>query len=300
MTRVLWLAAVSGSVLTAFPAETTTNAVCKKEITENGLVADLFCQKGKSGQRGIILLGGSEGGKAVSGMTREIQDLVDKGYAALVLAYFGQEGLPPTLQSIPLEYFNKAVDWLSRQPFADSSGVCVIGGSKGAEAALLLASTNPKVKSVVAISPSAFCFWGIRGPGGKDETVSSWSYGGRDVPFVPVASSPETIRKAMQAHEFITIYREAIAGPDAARALIRVEDMKGPILLISGKRDKVWPSQEMAERIVARLKQKEFPYEVNHLSYDAGHNVTGDAKECWPAVLRFIEKHYPSRSARKQ
>lgn len=225
-------------------------------------------------------------------MTGLLNNLTNRGYAALVVAYFGIEGLSPTLHSIPMEYFNKAVDWLTRQPNIDPNGVGIIAGSKGSEAGLLVASLNPKIKVVVSIAPSASVFWGIRGPGGKDEIVSSWSYQGQDVPFTPIASTRDTIMKAMQTHRFITLYQEAIAGPEAARGIIKIEQAKAAILLVSGKNDDLWPSRQMAETIVKRLQQQQYPYTVEHLSYDAGHNVISKARESWLAILKFLDTYF--------
>src|SRR4030042_3865191 len=136
--------------------------VQKKTINEKGLVGDFFFCKDAESQRPLILLGGAEGGKALSEWTDKINELIQRGYAVLVLAYFGMDALPPTLQSIPLEYFDNAVEWVIKQPMVDPNGVGIIAGSKGTEAGLLLATTNHNIKAVVAIAPSAYVFWGIR------------------------------------------------------------------------------------------------------------------------------------------
>ncbi len=60
----------------------------------------------------------------------------------------------------------------------------------------------------------------------------------------------------------------------AMRAVIEVEQTKGPILLISGEADRVWESSSMADSIVSRLKHFEFAYDVEHLKYaHAGHGA---------------------------
>jgi hypothetical protein len=57
-------------------------------------------------------------------------------------------------------------------------------------------------------------------------------------------------------------------------ASIPVERTHGPVLLISGEDDGVWPSEMMAEAVVARLKHSHFPYAVEHLKYaHAGHRA---------------------------
>jgi len=57
-----------------------------------------------------------------------------------------------------------------------------------------------------------------------------------------------------------------------AQAAIPVEQIKGPMLLISGGDDHVWPAHEMAEAIAARLKKHSFAHAVERLHYpSAGH-----------------------------
>lgn len=56
------------------------------------------------------------------------------------------------------------------------------------------------------------------------------------------------------------------------QAVIKVEQTAGPILLISGKEDRVWNSSSMADSMVSRLKQFRFAYNVEQLKYPhAGH-----------------------------
>ena len=98
----------------------------KRKVIANGLVADLFYD-GDQPRKAIIMLGGSEGGKIWSGirMRRPGELLVQRGYAVLSLAYFKDQGLPGTLEEIPLEYFEKALAWLSAQPGIWSGKHCL-------------------------------------------------------------------------------------------------------------------------------------------------------------------------------
>ncbi len=133
----------------------------KKEVAENGLVADLFSDVSAQPRKVIIMLGGSEGGKSWSGITRPIELLIQRGYSVLSLSYFKSEGLLNSLEEIPLEYFEKAFDWLSTQAGLVPNEYAILGGSKGSEAALLLGSRYPQVKAVIAFSPSSVVWQGI-------------------------------------------------------------------------------------------------------------------------------------------
>ena len=59
-----------------------------------------------------------------------------------------------------------------------------------------------------------------------------------------------------------------------AKASIPVDKINGRILLRSGKDDRMWPASEMADSLVARLKEKKFPHTYEHVAYDdAGHTL---------------------------
>jgi hypothetical protein len=55
---------------------------------------------------------------------------------------------------------------------------------------------------------------------------------------------------------------------------IPVENIHGPILLLSGKDDQIWPGDMMADKLMARLKQHRHAYHGVHFSYDqVGHSI---------------------------
>lgn len=66
-----------------------------------------------------------------------------------------------------------------------------------------------------------------------------------------------------------------LANADAVRqATIPVERIQGPVLLLSGKNDKLWPSTYMADRVMKRLAEHKHPYSDQHFSYSGcGHNI---------------------------
>ncbi len=56
---------------------------------------------------------------------------------------------------------------------------------------------------------------------------------------------------------------------------IPVERICGPVLLISGEDDRLWPSPVLAEIAVARLARCKHPYPVTHLRYGAAGHMIG-------------------------
>ena len=68
------------------------------------------------------------------------------------------------------------------------------------------------------------------------------------------------------------LYEPVIQHPNPD-AVIQVEKITGPILLISSKMDNMWPSELAAKKIMKRLDEQKFPYLYQHLSYDYGSHL---------------------------
>jgi hypothetical protein len=113
----------------------------------------------------VLEFGGSEGG--LDGQLLG-SALASAGYPTLDIAYFGEPGLPSQLKDISLEYFARALRWLTRQPGVLANAIYVSGASRGSEAALLLGAYYPAlVHGVIASSPSdvSLCSYpGCTGP----------------------------------------------------------------------------------------------------------------------------------------
>jgi uncharacterized protein len=266
-----------------------------KEVGDNGLIADLFTDTTFQSRKAIIMLGGSEGGKVWSSIRirRPIELLVQKGYSVLSLAYFKAQGLPYSLQEIPLEYFEKAFDWLSTQKEIVANNYAVLGGSKGAEAALLLGSKYKQVKAVIAFSPSCVVWQGI--PVKRFEIVkdvkSSWSYMGESLPFL---AYPTSVKKMdLLLLRLKKMHEEALQNTTSTKyATIQVERVQGAILLISGEQDRWWPATYMSKMIMARLKDNKFDYNYEHIAYNIGHEGIIMNKNAWRKTFTFLGDHF--------
>ncbi len=241
-------------------------AIC--EVEERSLSASFYVEDGPP-RPGVIVLGGSEGGRP-----RYLARLLAaEGFSCLALSYFGAEPLPRRLVEVPIDCVENALDWLRDRSDSLDTPIGLLGASKGAELALLAASKWPDaVGAVVAYAPSAVTFAGIS-PRAEERRRSSWSYRGAPLPFVPF---PSRARPALcpQGFSFAPMYDAALDDPVAvARAAIPVEKIRAPVMLISGGRDRVWPSSRMVGMVKARLGEHG-SQEVVHLGFpEAGHSI---------------------------
>lgn len=240
--------------------------VAKTIVRDNGLLGAFYMPDGSGKRPALLILGGSEGGLGASSGVGV--SFAKQGYAVLALAYFQEEALPQTLENIPLEYFDKAVDWLKQQPGVDAGAIGVVGGSRGSEAALLLASRNPSIRAVMAFAPSGVIWQGLNFANPMN-MGPAWTVDGKPLPFVTPDGMKYRPGAAMKP-----MFDAALATDKRSDVNIPVERINAPILLISGKEDALWPSHDMAEAIVKRLADADFTHAYEHLSYEgAGHMV---------------------------
>ena len=270
-----------------------------------GLVGELRLPPGRGRAPGLLILGGSEGGHGPAYHFAQV--FAARGYAAFGLAYFGDPGLPQTLENVPLEYFTRALDWLCAQPRVDARRIGVLGGSKGAEAALLVASRDRRLRAVVAGVGSSVAWQGYN-PKNLLNPGPSWTKAGKPAPFVRYdTSKPFTGLRDLYA-------RSLAKAP--ADAFIAVERINGPVLLVSGRDDAIWPCTPMSDQVMARLDHAKFRFAHTHLAYDdAGHAGFGEPlaagvkvppallaqaggtaegnlamrADAWPKVLAFLD-----------
>ena len=244
-------------------------------VRRDGVAGTVYAGGGR--EVPVILLGGSEGGASLADVAGL---LAVHGHTSLALAYFGAPGLPAELARVPVDHVWRAARDLRRKM---GRKPVVIGVSRGAELALLAASMAPDdFAGVIAYAPSA-----VVNPA-PDARTPAWSAGGRIVPYV---------RRALGD--------PAPAGSEA-RAIIRVERIQGPVVLVTGGDDGLFPASAhglaIAQRRGGKTIELDFP--------DAGHGIGGvlpylpvdppaefggtreaDAaarQDAWPEVLRML------------
>lgn len=249
--------------------------VTRHVVREAGIVGTLFLPPGGKPREAVLVLPGSGGGVPES--TAAV--LASRGYAALALAYYRMPGLPQALVEIPLEYFERAIAWMRAQDWLGDGFLAALGASRGGELALLLAATFSGIDAVIAYAPSGVLDSGFD-PAEPDDAPprAAWTHRGVPLPYMQQDNRcGDVVALAWQGEDIVVtpLYESWLRDPDAVeRATIAVERIAGPVLLISGKDDRMWPAYRLAEIARARLVKHRHPHAVVHLAYaDVGHSV---------------------------
>lgn len=254
--------------------EVLAPGVTGERIAQGDLFGNYFPAKGPAIDPGphpaVLLLGGSEGG--LGGGTHQMAlALQQEGFAVFHLAYFGAPGQTDALEGIPLELFDKGLDWLKARPDVNPARITVIGASKGAEAALLVASRRSDLVAVVAGMPTSVAWNGVNWANGGQSERSSWTAGGKEVPTMPFGEWD-------QADGIISVYRtieDLARQAEAERAAIPIERGRADVLLVCGEAETMWPACPMARQVAARSKARSGPPVTVFAYKDAGHFVFG-------------------------
>ncbi|MEA3456184.1 MAG: acyl-CoA thioester hydrolase/BAAT C-terminal domain-containing protein [Campylobacterota bacterium] len=246
-----------------------TTGIVREPVDQGGVVGTLFYPENKGPHPVVICLSGSGGGYDETRASL----LAAHGYAAFAVAYFGAGSLPDELSEIPVEFFERAVLLLDEYDFIDSDKIAVYGYSKGAELALLLGSLYPHIKSVAAFSGSSFVWQGLKFGSPK----SSWTKDKKEIAYLPMKVPFLTILKLIFGKKvaFLESYERGMqASKMSEEARICVEKINGPLFLVAGTDDQVWPAANFADMIAERLKHSEHQYFYQYFKEEgAGHLV---------------------------
>lgn len=269
-------------VITAFTVQEGLQAQVRLNTSRTEAV--LYLGKGKK-QPLLVGLGGSEGGNAwTSDYWKKTRDrFLDSGYAFLAIGYFKAPGAPDTLDRIEIEEVYAAIAAALNNKKVNRKKIALIGGSRGADLALLLATYHTNIRAVVSIVGSSAVF-----PGHTQHfSTSSFMYQGKELPFVPVndAAVPFLMKRNLRG-AFQAMLTDSSA---TERAAIPVERINGPVLFLSATQDEVCPSTPMADAMINRLKQHRFPYFYEHTAIEGRHAAP---LKHFDLVFAFLNEHF--------
>ena len=223
---------------------------------------------------GIIDLFGTAGGL----IEFKASLLASHGFAALSLAYFAYDDLPKNLPYCDLEYFEEAADWFVKHSVVMSHGIGVMGVSKGAEITLMMAAHRKDVvKAIVPISTSYI--------------ISA-------VPFKLrgqlTGSYYDTSRAKMTADGALIFHDCLPVNELDPSAIIPVEKIDCPMLLVCGEDDINVPAVEMAQEILKRVNSHGKGSLCSVLSYPGtGHLIEPPfAPHCYASYHKSFKTNF--------
>lgn len=233
----------------------------------------------------FVGFGGGGGGNdwARNYLKGKRDSLNQKGYAVLAIGYFKSNGTPEQLDRISLDAIRDTILSFAQHPQIDESKIILFGGSRGGELVLNLASRYKEFNGVIAASTSNVSFPAIT----LYANTASWTYQNKEVPYV--SASLKTILPAIKG-DLYTAHAMMLEDEAAVKnAEIRVENINGPILIVSGKADDQWPAPEMSAQIIKRLEENNFKHYYAHIELDGGHIAP---LEHFNLVYGFLDQHF--------
>ena len=276
----LTLQRADGSIWTAeFTQRLAGPGVTRREVRDQGLSATLFLPPGPGPHPAVMVLNGSGGG--INEPRAALY--ASHGYAALALGYFKSPGRPDHISDTHLEYFETALQWLHAEVRPLGGFVALSGQSRGGELVLLLGSLFPElVSAVIGYVPGAVVHSAqnacnpANGPDSRNGPA--WIFRGQPLPhlwennrtatWAPWDEGPEPRR---HANALLTALQDLEA---VERARIRVERIRGPVMLLSASDDGSWPSSLYGRMVAERLAALGHPWPVQHLDFEgAGHSI---------------------------
>ena len=243
--------------------------------------------------KAVVMFGGSDG---IYNLTKLIaEQYVKRGMSILALAYWNEPGLPDGFEKVPVEQVEKAVLWLHAHGVEK---VGLWGISMGAEMALLAGSLMPDLIScVTAVCPTNICSQGfVKKKGVQPLECAAFSWRGEELPWARLKFSKSAILRDSLREKGICLrscYEDAVLNaPEEAQ--IKVENINGPVLLLYPEHDAMWPSELSAEKIRARLKEKNFYQPFKCVSYKYASHMLVPVKSRSTVMFR-VERKYPEQ-----
>lgn len=233
----------------------------------------------------VVAFGGGGGGNdwTRNYLKGKRDSLNMKGYALLAIGYFKSNGTPRYLDRISLDAIRDTILSAAQHPKIDKSKIILMGGSRGGELVLNLASRFQDFNGVIALSTSNVSFPAIT----LYANTSSWMYQNTEVPYVPAPL--KTISPALKG-DLYTAHAMMLEDDEAVKkAEIHVENINGPILIVSGKNDDQWPASQMSSKLINRLKENNFSHYYSHIQLDGGHIAP---LENFNLVYDFLETNF--------
>jgi pimeloyl-ACP methyl ester carboxylesterase len=182
----------------------------------------------------------------------------------------------------PLERIEAAIAWLKAH---GNEKIGIVGASATGTLALTAASYFSDLTLTIGMTPSDFIWQGFMK--GKRDGCKAWpvegeflfSYHGEPLSYMPFVYQHPEFWKIVESEgkrtgdirNFHKLYDDSEkAHPLTEEQMIRVENIKGRLLLIGAADDVLWDTARYIRRMEQRLKQRPHSCEVELLVYEYG------------------------------
>ena len=182
----------------------------------------------------------------------------------------------------PLERIEKAIEWLKNN---GNKKIGIVGGSTTGTLALTAASYFPDITLTMAMTASDFIWQGFE-QGKKDgcrewpvEGKSLFSYCGKPLPYMPFCyKHPEywqvvksETKKSGNMIDSKKIFDDSEeAHPITEDEFIKIENIKGKLLMIGAEDDCLWNAAKYVKRAEKRLTEKSHDCDAEFVTYKHG------------------------------
>jgi esterase/lipase len=265
-------------------------------VKSDGFMGRLYTPETVSKKSVIVITGGDGGIKNAEYIAGRFSE---RGINALAVAYFGIKGIGRDLIEVLVEYVEKAIVYLKEKTNCEKTAI--YGLSKGGELSLLSASLFSDIDCVVAVVPNYYIASGFTKVGRPIAKRSSWSFRGEPVPYASIAGKlTDTIKSYLKGGEadLTGFYKTAEEAGIPEEAVIKVENSHAAILCLSTSQDKVWRSKNASEKIAERLKNADYSFDYQHISFDEVSHYLCPLSKSYEKNLKLmfkIEKKIPDK-----
>lgn len=182
----------------------------------------------------------------------------------------------------PLERVGKAINWLKNN---GNGKIGIVGASTTATLALTAASYFHDITLTIAMTPSDFIWQGFE-QGKKDgcgewpvEGESLFTYRGKPLPYMPFCYKHpkywQVVREEAKRTDNMTASRKVFDDSEAAHPItedefIKIENIKGKLLMIGAEDDCLWNAAKYIKRAERRLAEKPHDCDAELVVYKHG------------------------------
>lgn len=248
-----------------------------------------FYQGDRYVDKAVIFVGGS--GELRNVVEARTAILAREGYSVLAVGYYLWKPLSRQTVAIPLDYVERAIDWLLQKCPVRITKIGMTGLSLGAAYTALCCAYFPQISCAVVVSGFDFVVEGCKNMVIRQHK-SYFTLHGEEIPYEPaqaLSHLPATLKKWKKDPRYDSkamnrfYYNECFVGrTDASR--IKVENGSCDWLFLAPGYDDTWPSDQAVKRMMQVLQKKQYPHRYACMIYEKGSHLLGMPEEALAAM----------------